>query len=262
MRLDRRVKREAVVRGVIEALQLRELVVAVVGIARVIGDLQAQRKQPVEQRVDAFALPLAALAAGQPGRCAPRAVGLFHDGRKLGQRFFFALKHHRESARQRLVLLRQQLFARFKLHICLAEQRVLRGDFAVIDGITCRRQQYTRGRGQVMLLQLVLARLAARRDLRDEIPVGLGRGCVIGLAGHQEVAPRELLVQHVAQFVPVAQELFQLRLAGERRFAQFIVECLDLRQVGGIEHLRHKAPRPVGFQPGNVRHTLLSISTQ
>ena len=103
---------------------------------------------------------------------------------------------------------------------------------------------------QINFRELELARLELGLNLLDKMQKSLFGLSIIGVAGHCDMPPRELLIHGGAEFAPVPQPLLQSmhRRTIPGAFLQLIEQRRDLRPLSQVDLRRHKSARRMRWQ--------------
>ena len=112
---------QAVLGRVVEAPELAESEVAVVGEPGVAGDLPSQFQQAVEDMLEFLRLLQTPVGHQLPALLPQRTVRLFQVAAHLHQRLLFTAELHGQRPAQLLILLVQPRFLRLQRHILLPE---------------------------------------------------------------------------------------------------------------------------------------------
>jgi len=197
---DGLMKIEAVLRSVVEPAQGGKHVVTKVGKARVQGHLVAEAYEFGKELVEGLGILAAACLNGAIGRFAHGAVGVFEAVGGLRQGQVLAVEGHVHGPHGGRVLLLLGADFGFERDVFEPVNLQRPAHRAQKYPVAALIESAQVGRGQHFLVQGVVVRRRLGLHFVHEVLKGLGPTRILGIAGHVDVAPRQVFAQHSFQF--------------------------------------------------------------
>ena len=253
METNRFVKLVTVFRFVVEPAHLREFIVAVVSITRLGSYLMPEGNEFGEEIVQRFFILCSAFVDLPVNLFSFFAVGIFQVFGSLLQGEFLSIDGNHHGAGYLAILLLEDVDLRLQGDVFFPEQVDVFPDIPEVGEIRIVIQLGSEGGVYGFSVEQIAVRLHFRKDLEVEVVESLFEFLAGGIAGHADLSPAGIFIDHGFQFVDIGQPFFESFARFDGSVEQFFEPGFEAIPVGNREIVWNEIPGDL-FDVSGVVH--------